>query len=88
MCFMCLIHPWRNLQERFLIELLELNTLNEHFSYKFLMRKKCLFIWKIIFDKVLKLAEGLLVIKPLQHKKTFKVLTKSQKNTNEGIHWY
>ena len=52
------------------------------------LRKKCLFIWKIIFDKVLKLAEGLLVIKPLQHKKTFKVLTKSQKNTSEGIHWH
>ena len=28
------------------IELLELNTLNEHFLYEFLMRKKHLFIWE------------------------------------------
>ena len=67
MCFMCLPHPCRQVQERFLIELLELNTLNEHFSCKFLMRKKYLFIWKTIFDKILKLAEG--VTKPLQRKK-------------------
>ena len=33
-------------QERFLIELLELNILNEHFSYEFLLHKKYLFIWK------------------------------------------
>ena len=34
---MCLTHPWREVQERYLIELLELNTLNEHFSHEFLM---------------------------------------------------
>ena len=39
------------------------------------MRRKYLFIWKTRFDKVQKLAEG--VIKPLQRKKTLKVLTKS-----------
>ena len=75
MCFMCLTHRWREVQERFLIKLLELNIINEHFSYEFLMRRKYLFIWKIRFDKVQKLAEG--VIKPLQRKKTLKVLTKS-----------
>ena len=64
MCFMSLNHPSREVEETFLIELLELNALNEHFSYEFLMRKKYLFIWKNIFDKLLKLAEG--VIKPLQ----------------------
>ena len=46
MCFMCLTYPWRELQKRYLTELLELNTLNEHFSYEILMRKKYLFIWK------------------------------------------
>ena len=75
MCFMCLTHRWREVQERFLIKLLELNIINEHFSYEFLMRRKYLFIWKTRFDKVQKLAEG--VIKPLQRKKTLKVLTKS-----------
>ena len=64
MCFMSLNHPSREVEETFLIELLELNALNEHFSYEFLMHKKYLFIWKNIFDKLLKLAEG--VIKPLQ----------------------
>ena len=64
---MRLTHPWREVQERFLIKLLELNTLNEHFSH--------VFISKNIFDKVLKLAEG--VIKPLQGKKTLNILTKS-----------
>ena len=64
MCFMSLTHHWREVEKKFLIELLELNALNEHFSYEFLMRKKYLFIWKNIFDQVLKLAEG--VIKPLQ----------------------
>ena len=32
--------------ERFLIESLELNTLNENFWYEFLMRKMYLFLWK------------------------------------------
>ena len=64
---MCLTHPWREVQERFLLKLLELNTLNKHFSYEFLMRRKYFFIWKTIFDKVQKLAEG--VLKPLQKKK-------------------
>ena len=63
MCFMCLTHPRKEVQERFLVKLLELNTLNEH-----IMRRKYLFIRKTIFDKVQKLAEG--VIKPLQLKKT------------------
>ena len=63
MCFMCLTHPSKEVQERFLVKLLELNTLNEH-----IMRRKYLFIRKTIFDKVQKLAEG--VIKPLQLKKT------------------
>ena len=63
MCFMCLTHPKKEVQERFLVKLLELNTLNEH-----IMRRKYLFIRKTIFDKVQKLAEG--VIKPLQLKKT------------------
>ena len=61
---MSLTHPSREVEEKFLIEILELNALNEHFSYEFLMRKKYLLIWKTIFDKVLKLAEG--IIKPLQ----------------------
>ena len=60
---MCLTHPKKEVQERFLVKLLELNTLNEH-----IMRRKYLFIRKTIFDKVQKLAEG--VIKPLQLKKT------------------
>ena len=72
---MCLTHPRKEVQERFLVKLLKLNTLNEHFSYEFLMRRKYLFIRKTIFDKVQKLAEG--VIKPLQRKKTLNVLTKS-----------
>ena len=46
------------------------------------MRKKYLFR-KSIFDKV---AEG--AIKPLQRKKTLKILTKSLKNTSEGSQWY
>ena len=75
MCFLCLTYLWWEVQERFLIKLLELNTLNEQFSYGFLKRKKYLFIWKTIFDKVLKLAEG--VIKPVQLKKTLNVLAKS-----------
>ena len=36
---MCLNYPWREVQERFLIKLLELNSLNEHSSYEFLIRK-------------------------------------------------
>ena len=63
MCFMCLTHPRKEVQERFLVKLLELNTLNEH-----IMRRKYLFIRKTIFDKVQKLAER--VIKSLQLKKT------------------
>ena len=70
---MCLPHPWRETQDKFIIELLELITLNEHFSYEFIMRKKYLFIRKTVFDKVLQSAEG--VITPLQRKKT--LLTKS-----------
>ena len=70
---MCLPHPWRETQDKFIIELLELITLNEHFSYEFIMRKKYLVIRKTVFDKVLQSAEG--VIKPLQRKKT--LLTKS-----------
>ena len=54
-CLICFTHSWREVQKRFLIELLELNTLNEHSSYEFLMRKKVPFLfWKTIFDKVLK----------------------------------
>ena len=44
---MCLTHPWSKAQERFLIELLELNILIEHFLFG-----------KAIFNKVLKLAKG------------------------------
>ena len=76
MCFMCLTHPWREVQERFLIELLKyFNTLSEHLSYEFLIHKKYLFMWKTLFDKILKLAEGF--IKPLQPKKKLKILIKS-----------
>ena len=79
-------YPWRKVLERFLIELLELCTLNEYFLYEFLMRKSTFLFGKTIFDKVLKLAEG--VIKPFLSKKTLKVLTKSLKNVSEGIYWH
>ena len=49
---MYLTHPWSKTHERFLIELLELNTLSEHFSFG-----------KTIFNKVLKLAKE--ALKPL-----------------------
>ena len=49
---MCLTHPWSKVQERFRIQLLELNTLSEHFLFG-----------KTIFNKALKLAKG--TIKPL-----------------------
>ena len=76
MYFMCLTHPWREVQERFLIKLLELNTLNEHFSYEFLMRRKeSMFLFgKLYLIKYRKLGG---VIKPLQRKKTLNFLTKS-----------
>ena len=57
---MCLSHPWSEVQERFLIELLELNILNERFLFG-----------KTIFDEVLKLAEE--ANKPLQRKKMLKI---------------
>ena len=79
-------YPWRKVLERFLIELLELSTLNEYFLHEFLMRKSTFLSGKTIFDKVLKLAEG--VIKPFLSKKTLKVLTKSLKNASEGIYWH
>ena len=55
--------------ERFLIELLELNTLNEStFRMNFYCVKGTFLFETTIFDKVLKLVEG--AIKPLQRKKT------------------
>ena len=48
--------------------------------------KSTFLLGKTIFHKVLKLEEG--VIKPLQCKKTFNVLTKSYKNTSEESHWH
>ena len=75
MCLMCLTHPWREVLERFLIELVELNTLNEStFCVNFYCVKSTFLFGKIIFDKAMKLVEG--AIKPLQRQKILKVLTK------------
>ena len=72
---MCLTHPWREVLERFLIELLEINTLNEStFRVNFYCVKSTFLFGTTKFDKVLKLVEG--AIKPLQREKTLKVLTK------------
>ena len=72
---MCLTHPWREVLERFLIELLELNTLNEStFRMNFCCVKSTFLFGTIIFDKVLKLVEG--AIKPLQRKKTLERFNK------------
>ena len=68
---MRLTDPWREVMERFLIELLELNTLNEStFHMNFCCIKSTFLFATTIFDKVLKLVEG--AIKPLQRKKTLK----------------
>ena len=72
---MCLTHPRREVLERFLIELMELNTLNEStFCVNFYCVKSTFLFGKTIFDKAMKLVEG--AIKPLQRQKTLKVLTK------------
>ena len=69
------------------VELLELNALNESsFCINFDCVKSTFLFGTTISDKVLKLVEG--AIKSLQRKKTLKVLTKSWKNTSEGIHWH
>ena len=76
-CFICLTHPWREVLERFLIELVELNTLNEStFCMNFYCVKSTFLFGKTIFDKAMKLVEG--AIKPLQRQKTLfnNVLTK------------
>ena len=66
---MCLTHPLREVLERFLIELVELNTLNEStFCVNFYGVKSAFLFGKIIFDKAMKLVEG--AIKPLQRQKT------------------
>ena len=72
-CFICLTHPWREVLERFLIELVELNTLNEStFCMNFYCVKSTFLFGKTIFNKAL--VEG--AIKPLQYQKTLKGLTK------------
>ena len=72
---MCLIHLWREVLERFLIELLKLNTSNESiFRMSFCCVKSTFSFRTTIFDKVLKLVEG--AIKPLQDKKTLKRFNK------------
>ena len=72
---MCLIHLWREVLERFLIELLKLNTSNEGiFRMSFCCVKSTFSFRTTIFDKVLKLVEG--AIKPLQDKKTLKRFNK------------
>ena len=54
---------------------MELNTLNESiFCVNFYYVKSTSLFGKIIFDKAMKLVEG--AIKPLQHQKTLRVLTK------------
>ena len=84
---MCLTYPWREVLERFLIELLELNTLNEStFRMNFYCVKSTFLFGTTIFDKVLKLVEG--AIRPLQRKKTLKRFNKILENTSEGIHWH
>ena len=75
MCFMSFTHPRREVLERFLIELMELNTLNEStFCVNFCCVKSTFLFGKIIFDKAMKLVQG--AIKPLQRQKILKVLTK------------
>ena len=72
---MCLTQPRREVLERFPIELVELNTLSKStFCVDFYCVKSTFLFGKTIFDKVMKLVEG--AIKPLQHQKTLKVLTK------------
>ena len=72
---MCLTHPWREVLQRFLIEIVELNTLNEStFCMNFYCVKSNFLYGKTIFDKKMKLLEG--AIKPLQRNKRLKVLTK------------
>ena len=71
MCFMCLTHPWNELLQRFLIELMELNTFNEStFCVIFCYVKSTFLFGKIAFDKAMKLVEG--AIKPLNVKKHLK----------------
>ena len=68
---MCLTHPRREVLQRFLIELMELNSLNEStFCVNFYYVKSTSLFGKIIFDKAMKLVEG--AIKPLQRQKTLK----------------
>ena len=56
---MCLTHPRREVLERFLIELVELNTLNEStFCVNFYCVKSTFLFEKIIFDKAMQLVEG------------------------------
>ena len=58
---MCLIHPRREVLERFPIELVELNTLNEStFCVNFYCVKSTFLFGKTIFDKAMKLVEGAL----------------------------
>ena len=72
---MCFTYPRKEVLERFLIELVELNTLNEGtFCVNFYCVKSTFLFGKIIFDKAMKLVEG--AITPLQRQKTPKVLTK------------
>ena len=72
---MCLTHPWREVLKRFLIELIELNTLNESiFRMDFYCVKSSFLLGTTKFDKALKLVAG--GIRTLKRKKTLKVLTK------------
>ena len=71
---MCLTHRRREVPE-FLIELLELNTLNEStFCMNFYCVENTFLLGKNIFGKGLKLVKG--ATKPLKRQKTLKVLTK------------
>ena len=73
---MRLTHPWSEVLERFLIELLELNILNDNtFRMTFYCVKSTFLFGTTMLDKVWKLVEG--AIKSLHHQKTLKVLTKS-----------
>ena len=84
---MCLTYPWREVLERFLIELLELNALNKNtFRMNFYCVKSTFLFGTTKFDKVLKLVK--VAIRTLQRKKTLKVSTKFYNNTSEGIHWH
>ena len=72
---MCLTPPRREVLERFLIELVELNALNEStFCVNFYFVKSTFLFGKTRFDKAMKLVEG--TVKPLQRQKTLKVVTK------------